>query len=236
MSSLIAYEEFAELFSRGGMSVSQEQYSKLEKYAQLLVEWNEKINLTAITEPAAIAEKHFYDSVYPFTLCKERFGSLIDVGTGAGFPSVPLLICCGDFRLTMIDSLNKRVNFLNEVTAVLGLDAESFHGRAEELGRKSEFREQFDAASARAVANLRVLAEYCLPFVKVGGVFFALKGRDGEEELKEASSAVKALGGEVSQVEKYSLPSGDSRVLIVIRKVKPTDKRYPRNAGQIKKK
>ena len=235
MSKLISFEEFAELFAKGGMDVSEEQYLRLKKYAELLVDWNEKINLTAITDPQAIAEKHFYDSVYPFTLCGEKFSSLIDVGTGAGFPSLPLLICRGGFELTMLDSLNKRVNFLNEVTAALGLDAETVHGRAEEFGRKPDFREQFDAASARAVANLTVLTEYCLPFVKVGGAFFALKGKDGEAELNDAKSAIKALGGEVADVKKYALPSGDVRVLIVIRKAKATDKRYPRNAGQIKK-
>lgn len=235
MSRLIGYEQFAELFAKGGMEVGEEMYRRFERYADLLVEWNEKINLTAITDPEGIAEKHFYDSVYPFVLAEGGFGSMIDVGTGAGFPSVPLMIWQGGFRLTMLDSLNKRINFLNTVADELGLEAECIHGRAEEAGRKAELREQFDAATARAVANLRDLSEYCLPFVKVGGCFYALKGRDGEAELKEAGSAVKILGGEVADVKSYSLPSGDSRVLIVIRKVKPMDRKFPRNAGQMKK-
>ncbi len=235
MSSLIGFDEFEKLFSLGEMAVTGQQYEQFERYADLLVEWNGKINLTAITDPEGIAVKHFYDSVYPFTLCGGDFGSLIDVGTGAGFPSVPLMIWRGGFKLTMLDSLNKRINFLNEITAQLGLEAECVHGRAEEFGRKPEYREQFDAASARAVANLRDLSEYCLPFVRVGGAFYALKGRDGEEEVREAQNAVKVLGGEVADVKKYTLPGGDSRVLVVIRKVKPTDRRFPRNAGQMKK-
>lgn len=235
MSSFMKYEDFAELFSQGGMSITVGQYEKFKKYSDILVEWNGRINLTAITLPKVIAEKHFYDSVYPFALCDASFDSFIDVGTGAGFPSIPLMIWKGGFKLTMLDSLNKRVNFLNEVTSLLELDAVSVHGRAEEFGRKNEYREQFDAASARAVANLRDLSEYCLPFVKVGGVFYALKGKDGEQELKEAENAIKTLGGEVSEVKNYSLPSGDSRTLIVVQKVRKTDQQFPRTAGQIKK-
>ena len=236
MERLISYGEFGELFASGGMAVTEEQYAGFAKYAELLCEWNERINLTAITDPEGIAVKHFFDSVYPFTLAEQTFDSLIDVGTGAGFPSLPLLIYRGGFELTMLDSLNKRINFLNTAVSELGLEARCIHGRAEEAGRKPELREQFGAATARAVTNLRDLCEYCLPFVRVGGQFFALKGRDGEAELKEAANAVRTLGGEVSCVKAYSLPVGDSRVLIVIRKVKATDGRFPRNAGQMRKK
>lgn len=225
------------LFAKGNMAVNDEQYDKLEKYSRLLVEWNEKINLTAITDPEGIALKHFYDSVYPFTFIdiKEN-ASLIDVGTGAGFPSCPLKIFRNDLRLTLLDSLNKRINFLQEVSDTLGLDAECIHGRAEELGRNSDFRDKFDVACARAVANLTELCEYCLPFVKMGGSFVALKGSSGLDELKDAENAIKTLGGKLETAREYALPNGDGRVLIVIKKTAPTPEKYPRNKGQMKKK
>lgn len=241
MASLTTYEEFSALFGQGGMSVTAEQYASFEKYAAMLCEWNEKMNLTAITDPEGIALKHFYDSVYPFTLLPPDEGaSLIDVGTGAGFPSIPMGIMRPDLRLTLLDSLNKRVNFLKAVMDEIALDGECIHGRAEEQGRfikdGNPIREKFDIATARAVANLRELCEYCLPFVKVGGRFYALKGQHGEDELKEAGRAIKTLGGEVEICKPYALPGGDERVLIVIRKAKRTPDKYPRNAGQMKKK
>jgi 16S rRNA (guanine527-N7)-methyltransferase len=168
-----------------------------------------------------------------------RGTTLIDVGTGAGFPSIPLKICRHDIEITLLDSLNKRVNFLKEVSDELGLDARCVHGRAEETARYikggSEFRESFDIATARAVANLRDLCEYCLPFVKIGGRFVALKGKDGAAELDGAKEAIKILGGETELSKSYELPNGDSRQLIVIKKVRATAAKYPRNAGQIKK-
>lgn len=228
----------AELFAKGGLSVTDAQYNTLAAYADLLCEWNEKINLTAITDPEGIAEKHFFDSVFPFL--SERLvpenASLIDVGTGAGFPSCPLKIFREDIRLTLLDSLNKRINFLTELSDKLGLGAECIHGRAEELGRDEVYRESFDAATARAVANLSALCEYCLPFVKVGGVFVALKGSDGENELENAKSAIKTLGGKTELCKNYTLPSGDGRCLIVIRKLSHTPEKYPRNKGQMTKK
>lgn len=239
MGRLIGLDSLRELFSRGGIEVSEEQYEKLSRYAELLCEWNEKMNLTAITDPEGIAEKHFYDSVYPFTLIDEKPPTLIDVGTGAGFPSVPLKIFRPETELTLLDSLNKRVNFLSALSDELGLSARCVHARAEEAARFSKgggsMREAFDAATARAVANLRELSEYCLPFVKVGGVFIALKGRDGKQEFEGARGAVRQLGGEVETVRDYALPSGDERTLIVIRKVKACEHKFPRNAGQIKK-
>lgn len=240
MASLTAFEEFSALFEQGGMSVTAEQYAAFEKYAALLCEWNERMNLTAITDPEGIALKHFYDSVYPFTLLPPAEGeSLIDVGTGAGFPSIPMGIMRPDLKLTLLDSLNKRVNFLTAVMSEIGLDGECIHGRAEEQGRfiksGNPMRESFGIATARAVANLRELCEYCLPFVKVGGRFYALKGRDGENELKDAKAAIKTLGGEVELCKPYALPGGDERVLIVVRKAKRTPEKYPRNAGQMKK-
>lgn len=225
-----------EIFGKYGIELTDEQYGRLAVYSDLLVEWNEKINLTAITDPEGITVKHFFDSIYPFTLFELKEGSsLIDVGTGAGFPSCPLKIYRDDIKLTLLDSLNKRVNFLKELSEKAQLDAQCIHGRAEEAGRNADLREQFDCACARAVANLTELSEYCLPFVKKGGIFAALKGSGGEEELEEARNAIKILGGKVEKAEKYSLPNGDGRTLIIIRKVASTPPKYPRNKGQIKK-
>ena len=234
---LINQIDLEKLFSQGGMTVTKEQYDKLYDYSKLLVEWNEKINLTAITDPEGIAVKHFYDSVYPFTLTEiKKDSSVIDVGTGAGFPSCPLKIFRNDLNITLLDSLNKRIKFLQEISDNLDLNAQCIHGRAEELGRNSDYREKYDIACARAVANLSELCEYCLPFVKVGGKFISLKGSNGNEELKDAENAVRILGGEIEQVKDYSLPNGDGRPLIVIKKVSSTPEKYPRNKGQMKKK
>ncbi|MBR1422269.1 MAG: 16S rRNA (guanine(527)-N(7))-methyltransferase RsmG [Ruminococcus sp.] len=220
-----------------GLGLDDGRYERLREYERLLIEWNERINLTAITAPEEVAVKHFYDSIYPFTLFDLPEGSeLIDVGTGAGFPSCPLKIFRNDIKLTLLDSLNKRINFLAALSENIDLGVDCIHGRAEELGRTATYREKYDIACARAVANLRELCEYCLPFVKVGGAFAALKGSAGREELKEAQNAVKTLGGEVSQVTDYTLPTGDGRTLIIIGKVKPTPEKYPRNKGQMKKK
>ena len=234
---LINKNELENLFAQGKISVSENQYAKLEKYSELLVEWNEKINLTAITAPEGIALKHFYDSVYPFTLLDiPQNASLIDVGTGAGFPSCPLKVFRADIELTLLDSLNKRIKFLQQVSDALELNAQCVHGRAEELGKNVNHRERYDIACARAVANLTELCEYCLPFVKVGGRFVALKGSNGLEELEVAKNAIKVLGGTAEKAIEYSLPNGDGRVLISIKKSSPTPDKYPRNKGQMKKK
>lgn len=227
-----------ELFEKSEITASDEGIKKFETYAELLVDWNEKINLTAITEPREICEKHFLDSVLPFKLWGGVFdgAEIIDVGTGAGFPSCPLKICRDDVKITLLDSLNKRINFLKAVSDELSLNAECVHGRAEELGKNQDFREKFDIATARAVANLRDLCEYCLPFVKEGGYFVALKGQSGVDEVNEAKNAVKILGGKVEKVIEYKLPNGDGRVLAVIKKVSKTPEKYPRNKGQMKKK
>ena len=225
------------IFDENGIALTTEQTGRLDKYAEMLCERNEHVNLTAITDPEGIAEKHFFDSIYPFTLFELPQGaSLIDVGTGAGFPSCPLKVFRDDISLTLLDSLNKRVNFLQDISDTLSLDAKCVHGRAEEFGKKPDYREQFDIATARAVANLRDLCEYCLPFVKVGGLFAALKGSSGAEELDIAKPAIKLLGGKTEKVIEYTLPSGDGRTLILIRKLTATPEKFPRNAGQMKKK
>jgi 16S rRNA (guanine527-N7)-methyltransferase len=224
------------IFEGNGIVLSAEQAARLEKYADMLVEYNNMVNLTAITDDEGIAVKHFFDSIYPFTLFDLPEGvSMIDVGTGAGFPSCPLKVYRGDIRLTLLDSLNKRVNFLQTLSDTIGLEADCVHGRAEEFGKKEGFRESFDIATARAVANLTDLCEYCLPFVKVGGLFVSLKGSSGSEELDKAKPAIKLLGGKTEKVVEYTLPGGDGRTLIIIRKVSATPAKYPRNAGQMKK-
>ena len=219
-----------------GLSLDDEKYERLRAYEKLLVDWNEKINLTAITEPDEVALKHFYDSVYPFTLVDVPKGTkLIDIGTGAGFPSCPLKIFRDDIKLTLLDSLNKRITFLGALSESLSLGASCIHGRAEELGHNTQYREQFDIACARAVANLRELCEYCLPFVKVGGVFVAYKSGD-TSEIDEAQSAYKTLGGKLKSVEKYELPEGyGERTLAVVEKVKSTPNKYPRGQGKERK-
>lgn len=234
--NLIEFGEFKSLFEGASLDVTKELYEKFVCYADLLVEWNEKINLTAITDPEGIAVKHFLDSVLPLSMFELKDGaSLIDVGTGAGFPGIPMKIMRPDIKLTLMDSLQKRVNFLSEVCNSLEISADCTHERAEDSGAGDK-REQFDYATARAVARLSVLCEYCLPFVKVGGAFVALKGADCEEEIRSAYTAIKTLGGKTENVVEYTLPTGDKRTLVIIRKVAPTPKAYPRPKGKMNKK
>ncbi len=221
-----------------GIEVTDTAADKLDRYARLLVEKNKVMNLTAITEPIEVVNKHFIDSLLLLKHVNVKQGAaLIDVGTGAGFPAIPCKVVRDDLRITLLDSLNKRVNFLNEVTDDIGITVNAVHGRAEELGlsQKLGFREQFDIATARAVANLRDLSEYCLPFVKIGGVFVSLKGPDITAEVEQAENAIKILGGEVLEVVSYSLPDDSARTMVIVKKVKPTPPNYPRNAGRMKK-
>ena len=233
---IIETGRFLKMFSDAGIELTDEQVYRLGMYSEMLVQWNEKINLTAITDAEGISIKHFFDSIYPFSLVEIPKGSsLIDVGTGAGFPSCPVKIWRGDIQITLLDSLQKRITFLAQLSDSLSLGATCIHSRAEDLGNSAEFREKFDFATARAVANLADLCEYCLPFVKVGGKFLALKGSGADEEIRQAKNAGRVLGGKITQTTEYTLPNGDGRTLVVIDKVSATDDKYPRSSAQIKK-
>ena len=218
-----------------GITLTEAKLDMLYRYAGLLCEYNERLNLTAITDPEGIEEKHFIDSILPLKLFEiPKHASVIDIGTGAGFPGIPWKIAREDIDLYLFDSLRKRLDFLLAVLGSLGLEARLVHGRAEDFGKK-ELRESFDIAVARAVAGLPVLSEYCLPFVKPGGVLAALKGPDIGLELDSAKNAIKTLGGIVEDIKEYSLPSGDKRTLVVIKKASKTPPGYPRPRSRMLK-
>lgn len=217
-----------------GIKLSKKQISQFLKYYELLVEWNGFMNLTAITEYDEVMKKHFVDSlslIKAFDVSKEV--SVIDVGTGAGFPGLALKIAYPNLKITLLDSLNKRINFLNEVIIQLGLSGiEAIHGRAEDFAKPGKLREKFDLCVSRAVANLSTLSEYCLPYVKVGGEFISYKSEKMEEEMNAAKNAIHVLGGKIQGCEEFYLPDSDIyRNLVVIKKVKETPKKYPRKAG-----
>lgn len=220
-------------FGKAGIQISDEQAEKFVRLCDFMVEYNQNVNLTSITEFGDVVVKHFVDSVLPFFMLDipER-SSFIDVGTGAGFPALPLLIVRPDLKGTLCDSLNKRCVYLEKACAEVGVRAEIIHARSEELGRKR--RECFDFATARAVAAMPVLAEYCVPFVKVGGRFIALKSVN--EDISEAVGAISILGGEIEQISDYLLPNGDGRRLAVIKKISQTPTKYPRSSANISKK
>ena len=228
---MISQAAFAQLMQQIALPAAAEQYDRFALYCAQLQEWNQRMNLTAITDDEGVAEKHFADSLLPLTMAELPQGAaLVDVGSGAGFPSLPMALVRPDLRVTFLDSLQKRLTFLEQLTAKLRVNAAALHARAEDAGQDKLYREQFDVATARAVANLNALAEYCLPLVRVGGQFLALKGAAGEEELAAAAGAITKLGGRVEAVHRYALPCGDARVLIVIRKERPTPPQYPRTA------
>ncbi|NLV87859.1 MAG: 16S rRNA (guanine(527)-N(7))-methyltransferase RsmG [Tissierellia bacterium] len=220
------------------IELSEIQVNNFIKYKDLLKEWNKKINITAITEDDEIDIKHFLDSLTPVTTgLLDKNIKLIDIGTGGGFPGLPLKIYNEELNVTLLDSLNKRITFLKEVIDTLGLDnIEAIHGRAEELGRDEKHREQYDISISRAVASLNTLSEYCMPFVKVGGHFISMKGPDVEDELKDAEKAIKTLGGKLVKVESIKIPQSDIvHSLIIIEKIKETPTKYPRSGGKPKK-
>ncbi len=202
------------------------------KYFCLLTEWNEKVNLTAITEEDDVAIKHFLDSLNASKGIVKDGMSVIDVGTGAGFPGLPVKIANRGISLTLVDSLNKRIAFLNEVISALNIeDVKTIHSRAEELGQNKDHREKYDVCVSRAVANLTTLCELCLPFVKVGGEFVSLKGPKAQEEIEEAKKAIALLGGKLERVESYDLSDTDlNHNIVVIKKISHTPTKYPRKA------
>ncbi len=220
------------------ITLTENQYEQFQKYFELLAEWNEKMNLTAITDESGVALKHFADSLSLLNFVDiPQNSSLADVGTGAGFPGVVLKIARPDIKLTLIDSLNKRLVFLGEVCAQLGIEAELIHSRAEDGARDEKLRENFDFAVSRAVARMNVLSEYCLPYVKVGGAFCAMKGAQANEEFKESLNAINTLGGKLENKYFFELPeNGGERAIAVVRKVKNTPQKYPRQSGKIKAK
>lgn len=219
-----------------GLELDVTALERFETYYEMLVDYNTRMNLTAITEEKEVIVKHFCDSLYPLTKCTFKEGaSVIDVGTGAGFPGLPMLIARPDLKLTLLDGLNKRLVFLSDVLEKTGLKAEIVHARAEEGAQDNKYREKFDAATSRAVARLNVLAEYCLPYVKKGGMFVALKGPAAFEEIDEAKNALKLLGGTVTDVQEYSLSDESSRTILVVSKTSQTPQKYPRHNSKIKK-
>lgn len=229
------FKEFKKIGSYYNLDITEELYSNLEIYAEYLVEYNKKVNLTAITEHREIYIKHFLDSLIPLIYVDIPLNStLIDVGTGAGFPSIPMKLYRPDIKLTLLDSLNKRIVFLESLCSRLNIDAECIHGRAEDFGKDVCYREKFDFATARAVANLQVLSEYCIPFVKVGGSFIAMKGLS--EDINSSNNAIKILGAKIINDINYTIPPEDNRRIVVIKKVCNTPKKYPRISGKIKSK
>lgn len=231
---MIDYELLKGEIDKLGINIGEYCLDRFDQYADYLVKWNKHVNLTAITEPDEIVTKHFIDSLYILKYVKIHNGqSLIDVGSGAGFPGMPLLFVNPDINVTFVDSIRKKLAFIKDVLHNTGLIAKTENARAEELGKNNDFREKFDFATARAVAQLNVLCEYCLPFVKVGGLFIAMKGSSGKDELAQADNAIKTLGGEVAKFAEFTLSNGDKRSIIIIRKISQTPTKYPRKSKKI---
>ena len=217
-----------------GVELNEKQLSQFQKYYEMLIEWNEKINLTAITEFEEVLKKHFLDSIsIGRLLSQDDEVSILDIGTGAGFPGIPIKIAFPNVKVTLLDSLNKRVNFLNEVINELSLEGISaLHGRAEDFAKKKDMREQFDFCVSRAVANLSSLTEFCLPYVKLGGKFISYKSEKAKEELEASANAISILGGGNVNMDEFFLPGTDfKRTFVMIEKISITPTKYPRKAG-----
>lgn len=229
-------EIFAEELANYGFKLSSKQKEQFATYYNKLIEFNKKVNLTRITDKNEVYLKHFFDSITPLLEFSDLFKgekSLCDVGAGAGFPSLPIKILCPDLSITIVDSLGKRLKFLDELVSDLSLDKVTLvHSRAEDAGQNKNLREKFDLVTGRAVARMSVLSEYCLPLAKIDGYLVALKGPKAQDELAEAKNAIEVLGGSVKEVKELTLPdTDDERTLIVVKKVKATPKKYPRQAG-----
>lgn len=225
---------FIEALEEKGITLSPRQLEQFETYYSMLVEWNERMNLTGITERDAVYEKHFYDSVsLSFFIDLANVQTLADIGSGAGFPSIPLKICFPHLKVVIVDSLNKRIGFLKALAEQLGLDGvECVHGRAEDVARLPQYRDAFDLVTARAVARLNVLNEFCLPFVKKGGTFAAMKGSQSDEEVKEAGVSFRELKGRLKSQYQFRLPHEQSdRHLVLVEKLDATPRKFPRKAG-----
>lgn len=235
---MIFRDALVQAASEYSLLLTEEQITSFTQYFEMLIEWNEKMNLTAITDPTEVAVKHMIDSLSCYDEAIFKKGAkIIDVGTGAGFPGLPLKIFRPDLKLTLFDSLNKRILFLKEVAHKLGInDIEFVHSRAEDGGRNKQHREQYDIVVSRAVARLSVLSELCLPFVTVGGFFIALKGSQYSQEIKESTSALRLLGGEIAKIENIKLPGlDDVRAVVYVKKIKKTLPIYPRRPGVVEK-
>lgn len=225
----IMNNEFISMLKEINIDINEKQYNQFTKYFQTLVSWNAKMNLTAITEENDVFIKHFYDSLYPSSIVEFSNQSILDVGSGAGFPSIPLKIIFPDLKVTIIDALNKRITFLKALCEELEIDVELIHGRAEEFKRKNSF----DIVTARAVANLQVLSELCIPFVKKDGVFLSLKGPRYKDEIKLCKNTFKILNSKLENTYEYKI-AGDARAMIIVRKTRESSNRYPRIFSKIK--
>ena len=231
---MINYELLESELDKIAVKLDDYGADRFDQYADRLVTWNDHINLTAITDPDEIVIKHFVDCLNIMRFVEFQPNQrLIDVGCGAGFPGLPLLFANPKLDVTFVDSVGKKLVFIKEALRNAGMIAQVKHDRAEELGRDSDYREQYDYATARAVAPLNVLCEYCLPFVKVGGLFIAMKGSNGAQELNDARKAISALGGELAKIEEFELSNGDGRSIIIIKKISQTPTKYPRKSKKI---
>ena len=228
------FEFCRKAFEENGLSLTAEVYEKLDIYAEMLVATNKVMNLTAITEPEDVLVKHFIDSIAITRFAKFEDGmKVIDVGTGAGFPLLPVKIYMPGLKITLLDGLNKRIKFLTDVCEKTGIEAECIHERAELLAKKDEYREKYDIATARAVSAMPELSEYCLPFVKKGGIFCAMKGPS--EDISTSGNALKLLGGKIEKDEHYEI-NGEQRRVVIVKKTAPCPPKYPRASGKIKSK